>query len=102
MLYLLLTVQMRSFAHCVCERERDRVTVDSAVLIAACVCVRARETDLHHSGVYRLSEIVLIAACLQTHTSIITVSVTRLFPFRASTDAKTKDIINCLYFHFES
>ncbi len=27
---------------------------------------------------YSLSEIVLIAACLQTHTSIITVSVTRL------------------------
>ncbi len=66
MLYLLLTVQMRSFARrvcvCVCERERER----------------ERETGLHHSGVYSASEIVLTAACVQTHTSIITVSVTRL------------------------
>ncbi len=59
--YLLLTVQMQSFACCLCvcvcvreserERDRDRVTVESAVLIAACV---------------------------QTHTSFITVSVTWL------------------------
>ncbi len=50
--YLLLTVQMRSFARRVCVRERDRVT------------------SQHVS--------VLIAACVQTHTSFITVSVTRL------------------------
>ncbi len=45
-----------------------------------CVCVRERERERrsHHSGVYSLSEIVLIAACLQTHTSFITVSVTRI------------------------
>ncbi len=39
---------------------------------------RERERWSHHSGVYSASEIILIAACLQTHTSIITVSVTRL------------------------
>ncbi len=51
------------------ERERDRVTVGSAILIAACVCEweRERETGSYHSGVYSPSEIVLIAACLQTH-----------------------------------
>ncbi len=38
------------------------------------------------------------AACVQIHTSFITVSVTWLFPFRAWTDGKTKDIFNCLYF----
>ncbi len=61
----------------VCVRERDRVTVESAILIAACVCVCVcvweRETGSHHS-----TSAILIAACLQTHTSIITVSVTRL------------------------
>ncbi len=38
---------------------------------------RERESDWVTSQ-QRLSEIVLIVACLQTHTSIITVSVTRL------------------------
>ncbi len=42
------------------------------------LCVCERETWSHHSGVYSPSEIVLIASCLQTHTSIITVSVTWL------------------------
>ncbi len=62
-----------------------------------------RETVTSHSGVYSASEIVLIAAFLQTHTRIITVSVTRpCSPPRAWTDGKTKDIINCLYIHSES
>ncbi len=74
---------MRSFARRVCMRERERETGSHhstlAILIAACVCVRERETRSHHSGVYNPSEIVLIASCvLQTHTSFITVSVTRL------------------------
>ncbi len=64
MLYLLLNVQMQSFASRVC----------------VCVWERERERDGHHSGVYSQSEIVLIAACLQTHTSIITVCHTTLFP----------------------
>ncbi len=46
--------------------------------VCVCVCERERETGSHHSGVYSPSEIVLIAARLQTHMSIITVSVTRL------------------------
>ncbi len=71
-----------------CEREIGSHLNTSAILIAACVrvcvcvCVcereRERERRSHHSGVYSLSEIVLIAACLQTHTSILTVSVTLL------------------------
>ncbi len=62
--------------------------MESAILIAACVCVcvgeKEREREKERvksqirSGVFSLSEIVLIAACLQKHTSIITVSVTRL------------------------
>ncbi len=45
----------------------------------ACVCVCVRGTGSHHSGVYSPSEIILTAACvLQIHTSIITMSVTRL------------------------
>ncbi len=43
------------------------------VCVRACVRVRARETGSHHS-----TSAILIVACLQTHTSIITVSVTRL------------------------
>ncbi len=54
----------------------------NAALDCVCVCVcereRERESGSYSSGVYSLSEIVLIAACLQTHTSIITVSVTWL------------------------
>ncbi len=43
----------------------------------SCVCVWG--TGSHHSGVYSPSEIVLTASCVQIqHTSIITVSVTRL------------------------
>ncbi len=37
------------------------------------VCARERETGSHHS-----TSAILITACVQTHTSIITVSVTRL------------------------
>ncbi len=39
-------------------------------------CVRERERGSHHSGVYSMSEIVLIVACVQTHMNIM--SVTRL------------------------
>ncbi len=99
---------------CVCERERERERggggshhSTSAILIAACVCVcvwereRERVTSQQSVG-YSPSEIVLIASCLQTHMSIITVCHVTLFPSRAWTDGKTKDIINYLYFNFES
>ncbi len=54
----------------------------------SCVCVSERESERerkkemgsHHSGVYSPSEIVLIAACVQTHHErrFIAVSVTQL------------------------
>ncbi len=47
------------------------------VCVCACVCVCVRGGS-HHSGVYSASEVVLTAACVQTHISIITVSVTWL------------------------
>ncbi len=67
------------------------------VLRVTCrVCVRG--TGSHHSGVYSLSKIVLTAACvLQIHTSIITVSVTRLFPSRAWTDKTNLKAEACDY-----
>ncbi len=73
---------MWNFAHCVCVRVCVCVCVRECVrvcvYVCVCVCVRERETGSHHSRVYSPSEIVLIAACLQTHTSIITMFVTRL------------------------
>ncbi len=64
---------MRSFARCVC----------ALVCVRAHMCVREGDT-------------VTTAACVQTHTSFITVCHATLFPFWAWTDAnaKTKDIIN--------
>ncbi len=68
------------------------------VCVRALVCVWERERERQgHS-----TSAILTAACLQTHKSFITVSVMRLFLFRAWTDGKTKDIINCLYFYCES
>ncbi len=76
---------------CVCVREREG---HSVVCVCVCVCARVcvweRETRSHNR------------ACVQTHTSFITVCHATLFPSRAWTDGKTKDIINCLYFYFES
>ncbi len=55
---------MRSFARhvCVCERERVKAT---ALCVCVCVCERVRQGHT-------------TTACVQTHTSFITVSVTRL------------------------
>ncbi len=82
--YLLLTIQMQSFAHHVCarlcvrerKRERDRVTSQWSQLLNCGLCANTYE---HHHW-----------------------SVTRLFPSLAWTDGKTKDIINHLYIYFES
>ncbi len=63
---------------CVCVWERGGDTVTQQRLVCLCERESERETESHHSGVYSTSEIVLIAACLQTHRSFITVSVTRL------------------------
>ncbi len=59
---LLLTVEMQSFVRRVC----------------VCVCVCERERERETQGHITVESAFLIAACLQTHTSIITVSVTRL------------------------
>ncbi len=87
---------MRSFyASCVC------------VCVLTCVWEREREGQSSVSCVYMLSceregDTVTQPACVQTITNFITVSVTRQFPSRAWIDAKTKDIINCLYIYFKS
>ncbi len=87
MLYLLLTVQMQSFARRVCARscvrERDRVTSQRSV--------QPVRNSLNRG---------LFANTYKHHHHCICHAT--LFPSRAWTDAKTKDIINCLYFHFES
>ncbi len=61
---------MWSFVHrvCVCEREkeRERVTAQRRVCVCACVCESGRRGR------------ITMAACVQSHTSIITVSVPRL------------------------
>ncbi len=99
---------------CVRERETGSHLSTSAILIVACVCVsvcvcvcecekerereRERERWSHHSGVYSASEIVLIVACLQTHTSIITVCHVTLFPSRAGTDVKLRTLLTVFTF----
>ncbi len=71
--YLLLTVQMLSFAHCVCARvwergrEREREGHSAVLCVCVCVCARVRERGRHGH--------ITTAACLQTHRSFITVSV---------------------------
>ncbi len=83
--------------------------MESAILIAACLCVcvcerereRERERGSYSSGVYSPSEIVLIAPCLQTQTSIITVSVTRLCsPLGLELMVKPRTLLTA--FNFES
>ncbi len=66
------------------------------VCVCACtrVCVRERKTGSHLST----SEIVLIAACLQTHKSFITVSVTRLFPTRLELMVKIRTLLTVFTF----
>ncbi len=78
---------------CVCACKRERWSQCSVVCVCVLACVRERETHGH----------ITTVACVQTHTSFITVSVKWLcFPSLAWTDGKTKDIINCLYNYCES
>ncbi len=83
--YLLLTVQMRSFAHrmcvCVCERERERERESHHSIVCVYVCQRERD------GHITVESAVLTVACVQTHMSIITVSVTR-FSFTISSSLR--------------
>ncbi len=85
---------------CVCARV--------CVCVCVCVCVRERErereTQSHHSGVYSASEIVLIiAACWQTHTSIIIVFVTWLCsPLRLELMVKLRTLLTVFTFNLKA
>ncbi len=104
---------MRSFALrvCVCARVCERGRHGHTTV--ACVRETERETETerdththththtqsHHSEVYSPSEIVLIVACLQTHTSFITVSVTRLCsPLRLELMVKLRTLLTVFTF----
>ncbi len=81
-------------ASCVCvremERERERHITASCVCVWAHVCERG-ETLSHNRRL-----------CANTYEHRHGVCHATLFPSRAWTDGKTKDIINCLYFYLES
>ncbi len=46
--------------------------------VCMCVCVCVRERERERQGHITVESAVLTVACVQTHTSFITVSVTRL------------------------
>ncbi len=103
---------------CVCERERDRVTSQHinylnrglCVWVCVCVCVRERERERERESDRVTSQ--RSVQCVRnrlnrglfanTYKHHHCVRHATLFPSRAWTDGKTKDIINCLYFYFES
>ncbi len=76
----------------VCERE-SQLQRRVCVCLYVCVCSRLWERDTwsHNRGL-----------CVNTYELHYRVCHATLFPFQAWTDGKTKDIINCLYFSFES
>ncbi len=81
---------------CVCvwerERERERVTAQCSGHVCVCVCACMSERGRHgHTTALVCKHIGHHRVCHAT-----------LFHSRAWTDDKTKDSINCLYFHFES
>ncbi len=79
---------------CVCEREREREREghSSASCVCVCVCVCARVCERGRHG-------HTIAACVQTHTSIITVSVTRLCsPFGLELMVKLRTLLTVFTF----
>ncbi len=99
----------------VCVWERERVSHHSVACVCVCarMCVCVRES--HHS-------VVCVCVCVcgrmcergrhgHNNCGLCTankyedhhcVCHTTLFPSRAWTDGKTKDIINCLYIYFEN
>ncbi len=95
--YLLFKcVVLRFVCVCVCvwERKRERESqLQRHVCVCVWVCVRVweRETRSHNR-----------VLCTNTYELHYCVCHATQFPFRAWTDCKTKDIINCLYFSFES
>ncbi len=99
---------------CVCVRERERERErgshhsTSAILIAACVCVCERERERERDRVTSQQSVQPIRNRLNrglfanTYEHHHCVCHATLFPSQALNDGKTKDIINCLYFNFES
>ncbi len=85
--WLLKCRVLRAVCVCVCETERETGSQHSIL----CLCVRERETRSHKRSL-----------CANTYELQHCVCHVTLFPFRAWTDGKTKDIINCLYIYFES
>ncbi len=86
---------LRVVCACVCERGREREREKSQrSVMCVCVCVNSRlwerETRSYNRGL-----------CANTYEFYHFVSHVTLFPSRAWTDGKTKDIINCRYFDFD-
>ncbi len=70
------------------------------VCVCVCVCVWERESE--RQGHVTVESAVLIVACLK-HIQASSLSLSHdSVPLSAWTDGKTKDIINCLYIYFES
>ncbi len=93
-------------AACVRERERWSHLSTSAEswLVCVCVCVweRERETVTLQRSVQPVKNHLYRGLCANTYELHHCVCHTTLFSSWAWTDDKTKDIINCLYIHFES
>ncbi len=83
--------------------ERERVTSQHASYLnrglCVCVCVCARERDRVTPQWSQLS--YLWRVCKHILASSMCLSCESV-PLSAGTDGKTKDIISCLYFYFES
>ncbi len=69
-------------------------------LLRVCVCVCEREMVTSQRGVQRLRNSLNRGLFANTYEHHCVCHAT-LFLFRAWTDGKTKDTINCLYIHFE-
>ncbi len=88
---------------CSCK-ERRRGFSNRSSVDAGRHCVFLGESKITLFGLPKVDALRLLATG-QHNPDVITthcVCHATLFPFRPWTDAKTKDIINCLYFYFES
>ncbi len=84
---------LRVVCVCVWERESERESQCSFVCVCVCVCscVWEREKRSHNRGLFANTYELHHCVCHAT-----------LFTSRAWTDGKIKDIINCLYYNYES
>ncbi len=93
------------------QRVRNRLNRSARVCVCVCVCVWVRERERERErdsvtasqrSVQPVRNCLNRGLCANTYKHHHCVCHTTLFPSRAWTDRKTKDIINCLYIHFES